>query len=101
MCSRCFRRWWVLQLLPDVTQPVGGGIGDHARRLVRGAVDQAMGILIGENGNSQELAFETLRTTSQSQNGKLRGKSTGDRTRHLVARRIHPRNRACVPVRPK
>ncbi|HET7486478.1 MAG TPA: GAF and ANTAR domain-containing protein [Acidimicrobiales bacterium] len=38
----------------------------------RAVIDQAMGILIGENGYSQELAFETLRTTSQSQNCKLR-----------------------------
>lgn len=37
----------------------------------RAAIDQAMGILIGRNGYSQELAFETLRTTSQSENRKL------------------------------
>lgn len=38
----------------------------------RAVIDQAMGILIGQNGYSQDLAFETLRVTSQSQNRKLR-----------------------------
>lgn len=38
----------------------------------RAVIDQAMGILIGQNGYSQELAFDTLRVTSQSQNRKLR-----------------------------
>ena len=37
----------------------------------RAVIDQAMGILIGRNGYSQDLAFETLRTTSQSENRKL------------------------------
>jgi len=38
----------------------------------RAAIDQAMGILIGQNGYSQDLAFEALRDSSQSQNRKLR-----------------------------
>jgi len=38
----------------------------------RAVIDQAMGVLIGQNGYSQDLAFETLRITSQSQNRKLR-----------------------------
>ncbi|MGH9266574.1 MAG: GAF and ANTAR domain-containing protein, partial [Acidimicrobiales bacterium] len=37
----------------------------------RAMIDQAMGILIGQNGYSQDLAFDTLRVTSQSQNRKL------------------------------
>ncbi|MGH9164958.1 MAG: GAF and ANTAR domain-containing protein, partial [Acidimicrobiales bacterium] len=37
----------------------------------RAVIDQAMGILIGQNGYNQDLAFETLRVTSQSQNRKL------------------------------
>lgn len=37
----------------------------------RAVIDQAMGILIGRNGYSQDLAFDTLRTTSQSENRKL------------------------------
>lgn len=37
----------------------------------RAVIDQAMGILIGKNGYNQELAFDTLRVTSQSQNRKL------------------------------
>ncbi len=38
----------------------------------RAVIDQAMGILIGQNGYSQDLAFDTLKITSQSQNRKLR-----------------------------
>ncbi|MGH9266883.1 MAG: GAF and ANTAR domain-containing protein [Acidimicrobiales bacterium] len=38
----------------------------------RAVIDQAMGILIGQNGYNQDLAFDTLRVTSQSQNRKLR-----------------------------
>ncbi len=38
----------------------------------RAVIDQAMGILIGRNGYSQDLAFETLKVTSQSENRKLR-----------------------------
>lgn len=38
----------------------------------RAVIDQAMGILIGRNGYSQDLALETLRVTSQSENRKLR-----------------------------
>ncbi|MGH9285810.1 MAG: ANTAR domain-containing protein, partial [Acidimicrobiales bacterium] len=38
----------------------------------RAMIDQAMGILIGQNGYSQDLAFDTLRVTSQAQNRKLR-----------------------------
>jgi len=34
----------------------------------RAVIDQAIGILIGQDGYSQDLAFETLRITSQSQN---------------------------------
>ncbi|MGH9156865.1 MAG: GAF and ANTAR domain-containing protein [Acidimicrobiales bacterium] len=37
----------------------------------RAVIDQAMGILIGQNGYNQDLAFETLRVASQSQNRKL------------------------------
>jgi GAF domain-containing protein len=37
----------------------------------RAVIDQAMGILIGRNGYSQDLAFDTLRVTSQSENRKL------------------------------
>jgi GAF domain-containing protein len=37
----------------------------------RAVIDQAMGILIGRNGYSQDLAFDTLRITSQSENRKL------------------------------
>lgn len=37
----------------------------------RAVIDQAMGILIGRNAYSQDLAFEALRTTSQSENRKL------------------------------
>ena len=35
-------------------------------------VARVLGVLIGQNGYSQDLAFETLRITSQSQNRKLR-----------------------------
>jgi GAF domain-containing protein len=38
----------------------------------RAVIDQAMGILIGKNGYSTDLAFDTLKTTSQSENRKLR-----------------------------
>ncbi len=38
----------------------------------RAVIDQAMGILISQNGCDQILAFETLRAVSQSQNCKLR-----------------------------
>ncbi len=38
----------------------------------RAVIDQALGILIGQNGYSQELAFSELRSASQKQNRKLR-----------------------------
>ncbi len=38
----------------------------------RAVIDQAMGILIGQNGCSQDLAFDALRASSQSENRKLR-----------------------------
>ncbi len=38
----------------------------------RAVIDQAMGILIGRNGYSTELAFQSLRVTSQYENQKLR-----------------------------
>lgn len=40
--------------------------------LDRAVIDPAMGILIGQNGYSQELAFDELRAASQRQNRKLR-----------------------------
>ncbi len=43
-------------------------------------IDQAMGILIGQNGYSQDLAFEALWITSQSQNRKLRHAACGSGT---------------------
>lgn len=49
-------------------------LAQHLREALdsRAVIDQAMGILIGRNGYDQGLAFETLRTTSQSENRKLR-----------------------------
>lgn len=38
----------------------------------RAIIDQAMGILMGENGYDQEGAFDDLRTASQSSNRKLK-----------------------------
>jgi len=48
-------------------------LADHLRQALdsRAVIDQAMGILIGRNGYSQDLAFDTLRVTSQSENRKL------------------------------
>ena len=46
--------------------------GLHEALDSRAVIDQAMGILMGRKGCNQELAFETLRIASQSENRKLK-----------------------------